>query len=57
MKCLNEHVSVSVVYDSSSNGILPVIDKLYERYGMPDNILNNYFSALNTDEVIRKIRK
>lgn len=32
------------------------IDKLYERYGTPDNVINTYFSVLNTDEVIERIK-
>lgn len=35
---------------------IKTIDKLYERYGTPDTVLNTYFSVLNTDEVIKRIK-
>lgn len=35
---------------------IDTIDKLYEKYGTPNDVLYTYFSVLNTDEMIKKIK-
>lgn len=35
---------------------IETLDKLYEKYGSPNNIVNSYFSVSDTTEIIKRIR-
>ena len=50
------HSLATDVNDYCSEESIETIDELYENYGAPSDIVNNYFSASDTTEIIKRIK-